>query len=382
MPTPLPLAAADACPPDSPCAAAPAADAADAPYWDRAGGLRDAWYIACTSAQLKPGRVKGVNLFGRGIAVFRQADGRAAAVLDQCVHRGVRLSAGRVQDGCLSCPFHGWRYDGEGRVVHIPSIDGLRPGGRARPFRQRSFPVCEQDGAVWVYLGDGEAPPPPAFRMPYYDRPDYVSYYMTGTYPGDLSAIAQINIDVQHTVFVHGRYFRALSGERIEGRVEVTPRAVEVVYTPRRERLGLVPWLINPRNAPMHHADRFFAPNITRVDYDWGESASFVFVSVISPIDEHRAVLYTCVSYKFPWPRRLLRALRPLMLAYTKAVNTQDIAIMRERLAGLANAPVTQQYSVRADMALVAIDKVLAAMQARQEVPAGVLGVRRMEFEI
>lgn len=379
MPTLLPLAAADACPPASPCEAAPAAPT---PYWDRAGGLREAWYIACTSAQLKRGQVKAVTLFGRGIAVFRQADGCAAAVLDQCVHRGVRLSAGRVQDGCLSCPFHGWRYDGQGRVVHIPSVDGLRSSGGARPFRQRSFPVCEQDGAVWVYLGDDAAAPPPVFRMPYYERPDFVSYYMTGTYPGDLSAIAQINIDVQHTVFVHGRFFRTLSGERIEGRVEVSPRAVEVEYTPRRERLGLAPWLINPRNAPMQHADRFFAPNITRVDYHWGESASFVFVSVISPVDELKAVLYTCVSYKFPWPRRLLRAMRPLMHAYTRVVNTQDIAIMRERLAGLANAPVTQQHSVRADMALVAIDKVLAAMRERREVPEGVLGVRRMEFEI
>lgn len=381
MRSPIPLRAVDALSPARPCPEAPPAAAA-APYWDRAGGLRDAWYIACTSAQLKPGKVRGVTLFGRGIAVFRQADGRAAAVLDQCVHRGVRLSAGRVQDGCLSCPYHGWRYDGDGRVVHIPSVDGLTPTGRERPFRQRSFPVREQDGAVWVYLGDGEAAPPPVFRMPYYERPDYVSYYMVGTYPGDLSAIAQINIDVQHTVFVHGRFFRRPSGERVEGRLAVTPRAVEVEYTPRRERLGLAPWLINPRDEPMQHSDRFFAPNVTRVDYHWGEAASFVFVSVISPIDEHKAVLYTCVSYRFPWPQPLLRGLRPLMHAYTKAVNTQDIAIMRERLAGLANAPVTKQHSVRADMALVAIEKVLAAMRERREVPEGVLGVRRMSFEI
>lgn len=365
----------------SPCGEAPL-PSANAPYWDRAGGLRDAWYIACTSARLKPGQVRPVTLFGRGIALFREADGRAAAVLDQCVHRGVRLSAGRVQDGCLSCPFHGWRYDGLGRVVYIPSADGLHPGGRERPFRQRSFPVCEQDGAIWVYLGDGEAAPPPVFRMPYFERPDFVSYFMTGIYPGDISAIAQINIDVSHTVFVHGRLFRTMSGERLQGRVEVTPRAVEVIYTPRRERLGLFPWLINPRGEPMQHADRYFAPNITRVDYHWGAAASFVFVSVISPVDEHRAVLYTCVSYKFPWPRLLQRWLRPLLQAYTRVVNAQDIAIMRERQAGLANAPVGRQHSVRADTALVAIAKVVDAVQQRRDVPEGVVGVRQMEFEI
>ncbi|MES2918589.1 MAG: aromatic ring-hydroxylating dioxygenase subunit alpha [Pseudomonadota bacterium] len=381
MRTDIPLFPADASSSDMPCGDA-SLPSPDASYWEQAGGLRDHWYIACTSAQLKRGQVRAVKLFGRGIAVFRQADGSAAALIDQCVHRGVRLSAGKVNDGCLSCPFHGWRYDGQGRVVYIPSADGLQPTGRERPFRQRSFPVREQDGAIWVFLGDGDPAQQAVFRMPFHDHPDFVTYYMTGVYHGDLSSIAQINIDVSHTVFVHGKLFRTMSGERLEASVEVTPRSVEVVYTPRRERLGLLPWLTNPRGELMQHSDRYFAPNITRVDYHWGDSASFVFTSVISPIDEHRAVLYTCISYKFPLPHRLLSWLRPLMHGYTRLVNRQDIAITRERLAGLANAPMLQQHSVRADMALVAIDKVVAAVQERRDVPATLLGVRPMEFEI
>lgn len=368
----------------SSCDTSSTADPADASasFWDQAAGLRDHWYIACTSAQLKRGKARAVKMFGRGIALFREADGRAAAMIDQCVHRGARLSAGKVKNGCLACPYHGWRYDGEGRVVHIPSVDGVRAPSRPRGFRQRSFPVCEQDGVIWVYLGDGEAAPPPVYRMPFYARPDFVSYYMIGRYSGDLGAIAQINMDVSHTVFVHGKLFRTTAGKRLESTVEVTPRTVEVTYRSSREGLGPLPWLTNPGGRALVHTDRYFAPNITQVDYHWGDVSGFVFISVITPIDARTAMLYTCISYKFPLPSLLLKGLRPLMKAYTKSVNTQDIAIMREQQAGLANAPVTQQHSVRADMAHVAIEKILQALRERREVPASILGVRRMEFEI
>lgn len=373
-------------PADDPSACAPRHEALEAPvclsYWEQAGGLRDHWYIACTSAQLRHGRVRAVTLFGRGLALFRQADGRAAAIIDQCVHRGVRLSAGKVKKGCVACPYHGWRYDGSGQVVHIPSVDGLHAPGKVHPFRQRSFPVCEQDGAVWVYLGDGEAPPPPVYRMPFFERDDFASYYMTGEYAGDLGAIAQINMDVSHTVFVHGNLFRTTAGKRLESTIEVMPRAVEVVYRGRREGLGPIPWLTNPRGEQLQHTDRYFAPNITQVDYHWGDTSGLVFVSVISPIDEHRALLYTCISYKFPLPPRVLGWLRPLMNAYTKGVNRQDIQLMREQQAGLANAPVARRHSVRADMAHVAIEKILAAVRERRTVPESILGVRRMDYEI
>jgi phenylpropionate dioxygenase-like ring-hydroxylating dioxygenase large terminal subunit len=351
-------------------------------FWDDAAGLRDHWYIACTSAQLKTDQVRAVKLFGRGLAVFRQADGQPAAMIDQCVHRGARLSAGQVKDGCLTCPYHGWSYDGQGQVVHIPSVDGVTHPPQAHPFKQHSFPVIEQDGVIWVYLGDHDRPRPAVFKMPFYDRSDFMSYYMIGVYTGDLSAIAQINMDVSHTVFVHGKLFRTTAGKKLESTIHVKPTSVEVTYHNCNEGLGPIPWLTNPTRQPLVHTDRYFAPNITQVDYHWGDSSGFVFISVISPIDAQTSTLYTCISYKFPFPTLLLKTMRPLVHAYTKCVNTQDIRIMREQQAGFANAPMRQQHSVRADMAHVAIDKILTAMRQRTPIAEHALGIRRMDFEI
>ena len=46
------------------------------------------------------------------------------AFVDECPHRKVPLSEGRVEDdGTLLCSYHAWRFDGEGSCVNIPQID-------------------------------------------------------------------------------------------------------------------------------------------------------------------------------------------------------------------------------------------------------------------
>ncbi|MCC6678019.1 MAG: ferric reductase-like transmembrane domain-containing protein [Phycisphaerales bacterium] len=43
------------------------------------------------------------------IAVFRY-DGKVSAVTNVCEHQGGPLGEGKVIDGCITCPWHGWQY--------------------------------------------------------------------------------------------------------------------------------------------------------------------------------------------------------------------------------------------------------------------------------
>jgi phenylpropionate dioxygenase-like ring-hydroxylating dioxygenase large terminal subunit len=54
--------------------------------------------------------------------LFRDDAGKPHALLNRCCHRGVQLSLGKVVDGAIACRYHGWRYDGSGRCIHIPSL--------------------------------------------------------------------------------------------------------------------------------------------------------------------------------------------------------------------------------------------------------------------
>jgi nitrite reductase (NADH) small subunit len=51
----------------------------------------------------------GFDVAGRAIAVFF-VDGKYFAIDDHCPHMGASLAEGHVEQGCVSCPLHEWRF--------------------------------------------------------------------------------------------------------------------------------------------------------------------------------------------------------------------------------------------------------------------------------
>ena len=52
---------------------------------------------------------RAYELDGRMVAVFH-IDGQYQAIDDFCPHMGASLAAGSVEDGCVMCPWHAWRF--------------------------------------------------------------------------------------------------------------------------------------------------------------------------------------------------------------------------------------------------------------------------------
>ena len=118
----------------------------------RAAGMNpDYWYPVEWDANIKPGQVVSVKFWKRPIAIYRGADGQLRALEDRCAHRQLKLSTGDVQGCNLVCPYHGWSYDGEGCVTHIPH----ELFGRERPqFRVGAYPLKVRYGLIWIFPGD------------------------------------------------------------------------------------------------------------------------------------------------------------------------------------------------------------------------------------
>ena len=58
------------------------------------------------------------------IAIVRNNDGSLAAFHNACLHRGTRLAEEcGTFDASIRCPYHGWRYDLDGRLIHVPDRD-------------------------------------------------------------------------------------------------------------------------------------------------------------------------------------------------------------------------------------------------------------------
>ena len=77
---------------------------------------------------------------------------RPACVRDSCAHRACPLSIGKIQDGEVSCPYHGWTFKGDGECTKMPSTVFIK-GVRVDALH------CEEaDGCIWVYPGSEEPP--------------------------------------------------------------------------------------------------------------------------------------------------------------------------------------------------------------------------------
>src|SRR3954452_15568246 len=114
-----------------------------------APGASSGWYPVAHSAEVSTTPVQ-VGAGGQAYVVVRLTpDGEVTAVSARCPHRLVPIVAATVVDGRLRCPYHGWRFNAEGRCVEIPS---LGPDGTPPPPADLTVPwaVEERDGWVWL----------------------------------------------------------------------------------------------------------------------------------------------------------------------------------------------------------------------------------------
>jgi phenylpropionate dioxygenase-like ring-hydroxylating dioxygenase large terminal subunit len=118
----------------------------------RAAGLHpDYWYAVEYDRALKRGQTLDVEFWNRSIALFRDENNIVHAIENRCAHRQVKLSLGEVKGCHLVCAYHGWTYDGEGRVIEIPH-DLF---GRSTPhFKVQSYPVRVRYGLIWIFPGN------------------------------------------------------------------------------------------------------------------------------------------------------------------------------------------------------------------------------------
>lgn len=117
-------------------------------------GFARVWSVVGLSEELSRDKPLGVELAGTPVVLFRDNEGHARALVDRCPHRGVKLSLGKVVDGCVECPFHGWKLDGEGHVCNVP----WNPDAKLSTLRGQSLPTREIAGQIWVYTDPFEAP--------------------------------------------------------------------------------------------------------------------------------------------------------------------------------------------------------------------------------
>jgi phenylpropionate dioxygenase-like ring-hydroxylating dioxygenase large terminal subunit len=121
--------------------------------------MRRYWIPALLSEEIADpdGAPVRVRLLGEDLVAFRDSSGRVGLLAEHCSHRGTSLFYGR-NEGCgLTCIYHGWKYNSEGKVLETPA----EPAGSTLKdkVRHTAYPCREAAGLVFAYMGPKERAP-------------------------------------------------------------------------------------------------------------------------------------------------------------------------------------------------------------------------------
>lgn len=316
----------------------PALDGAQrgAPAADCFPAAPASWYFLCRSRDLRNTPV-GTELLGRRLALFRDIDGRPAAIDADCSHMGADLSRGCLKDGRLQCPFHGWEYAADGRCVRIPAQRQIPAFARQRTCR-----VEERHGLLFAFSREDPLFPLSEFFEPTASPlvPGRPAHYAIDC-PWHM--LGANGFDLQHFALVHDRELLDEpvidSPSRFARRIRFTSR---VTGTSLGDRL--IRRLIGDRVAV---SITVWAGNLIAVTAKFRRATSRL-VFVTSPLDAHRtSVDLIVLSERGP---RWRSWLTPLSLWVRRALTIAFVRSDTERVRRALYRPGTL---IEADRAMI-----------------------------
>jgi phenylpropionate dioxygenase-like ring-hydroxylating dioxygenase large terminal subunit len=307
--------------------------------------VADDWYVVCDSQKLlrKP---LAVTLLGTPLVLFRDRDGKPGALLDRCPHRNVPLSLGTVKGNHLQCVYHGWEFDRAGTCQAVP---GLLEEQKFAGRRVEAYPVCEQDGFVWVYATPDVKSEREPFRFPYINARNYTTVCQEVQAEASIHATAENALDVPHTAYLHGGLFRSSSAKRHE--IEVVIRRwhdrVEAEYIGEPRPSGLAGRLLAPGGGTVTHFDRFILPSIVQVEYRLGDKSHICISSALTPVSDFHTRLFAVISFRLPLPGWLVALfLKPIAMR----IFQQDAGMLKRQTETIQHFGGEQFMSTEVDV--------------------------------
>jgi 3-ketosteroid 9alpha-monooxygenase subunit A len=161
------------------------------------------WHCLGLIRDFGDGKPHAINAFGQKLVVFRSAGGDISVLDAYCRHMGGDLSQGQVKGNEIACPFHDWRWGGDGRCKQVPY-------SRRTPklVRTAAWTTLQQDGMLFVWNDPERKPPPPEVTIPRIegassDEWSDWHWYTTVVHSNCREIIDNV-VDMAHFFYIHG----------------------------------------------------------------------------------------------------------------------------------------------------------------------------------
>lgn len=309
--------------------------------------LLNDWHVVARLPDVEKGVVRAVRLLKRDLVLWRSEAG-FHVWQDLCLHRGAKLSGGRVQDSCLICPYHGWQYDTAGKCVRMPAHPDQPPPVRARAT---TYSATEKYGLVWVCLGN------PAQDVPRFPEWDDISFRKVSAGPYVFRAhgprVIENFLDVGHFPFVHAGFLGDPQHPEIaDYEVETSSDGVLAkdiaVWQPDPDGTG--------ESAQVKYTYRIQRPLTAHFEKSHREQRFSIFNSV-TPVGDRESVswLVMALNYAHDTSDEELRD-------FQDVISRQDIPIVESQRPELLPLDLQAELHLRSDRTAIAYRKWLSKL--------------------
>ncbi len=318
--------------------------------------LDNQWYPIALSEDINPGPY-GVQVLGQRYVVWRGEDGRLIAASDRCPHRQAPLSVGRMVDGCLECPYHGWRFGAAGRCELVPSA---APGTPVPPKAHLSTVLAEERyGLVWL------CPAKPLGQIPEIPQEQNPKFRRLNTpfqqWAASATRITDNFMDFSHFPFVHTSTFG------LAQQIVVPP--LEIIDLPDGYR-GYV-YEVNANNTTaegqtvtgqdedvLHRSmsTGYVLPFSVRSTIAYESGLEHILLLLTTPIDDVNSLFNFVV-----WRNDDFSVPASEIIKFDLAIGAEDKAML-EKLEGVLPMELTATVSVQSDRPSVDWRRNLAAL--------------------
>ncbi|MFD8098797.1 Rieske 2Fe-2S domain-containing protein [Nocardia fluminea] len=255
------------------------------------------WHCLGLLSSFRDGKPHEVKAFGTMLVVFQSESDGALHVLDgYCRHMGGNLAHGTVKGDSIACPFHDWRWGGNGKCTAIPYARRVPPLAKTR-----TWPTLERNGQLYVWHDPQGSLPTDEVTIPEiegYGTPEWTdltwnSILIEGSHCRE---IVDNVVDMAHFFYVHysfPRYFKnVFEGHVATQYMRSTPRMDITVGTS-----------YDDPNSTLRSDASYFGPSYM-LDWLWSEAQGMTIETVLVnchyPVDENSFVLQYGAMVKKP----------------------------------------------------------------------------------
>jgi len=244
------------------------------------------WYVILESREVGKKKPIKVTRLNETMVLWRDEYGKVCCIADRCCHRGASLSCGKWVDGKVECPFHGFLFDGQGKVKLIPANgkNALIPESQKVNF----YITYEKHGLIWIWYGDNKLKTDEPFFFKELADMSYSTF--VDSWNSHYSRCIENQLDVVHLPFVHKTTIGGGNKTLVNGPVIVREGELLTFYVNNTvddgKKIPLKPDEITDYKKLFHL--QFHYPNIWKNPI----SEKFMIFAAFVPIDDENTLIY------------------------------------------------------------------------------------------